>query len=280
MRVDLHTHTNASDGLLAPDALVRAVHAARLAVFSVTDHDTVDALSEVAERSRAAGVELVPGIELSAMWHGGELHILGYFIDPADRHLLEFLQRRRVARGVRLGKMLDRLRLLGMAVDSEAVFAKAQDGNVGRPHLARVLVERGYVASPDEAFDRYLGEGKPVYVPRPDVRCEDAIRVIHAAGGLASWAHPGLTGRDGAIADLVADGLDAIEVYHPKHSPSVTISYRRLAETWNLLVTGGSDFHGTSGRDHGVVPGNPILPAPDFFRLRAAAAGRRRFTQS
>jgi hypothetical protein len=275
MRVDLHTHTNASDGLLAPDALVRAVQAARLAVFSVTDHDTVDALAEVDARSRAAGLQLVPGIELSAIWQGAELHILGYFIDPADPHLLGFLQRRRDARGVRLGKMLDRLRLLGVAVPPEAVLAKAQDGNVGRPHLARVLTERGYVASLDEAFDRYLGEGKPAYVPRPDVRCEDAIRAIHEAGGLASWAHPGINGRDAATADLVAAGLDAIEVHHAKHAPNVTAHYRRLAETWSLLVTGGSDFHGTTGRDHGVAPGNPILPEPDFLRLKAAAEGSR-----
>jgi hypothetical protein len=275
MRVDLHIHTNASDGLLAPDALVRATRAARLAVFSVTDHDTVDALAEVRERSRAAGLELIPGIELSAMWQGVELHILGYFIDPADRHLLGFLQRRRDARGVRLGKMLDRLRMLGIAVDPDSVLAKAQDGNVGRPHLARVLVERGYVAGLDEAFDRYLGEGKPAYVPRPDVRCEEAIRVVHEAGGLASWAHPGLSGHDGAIADLVRAGLDAIEVYHAKHTPGVTTHYRRLAETWNLLVTGGSDFHGTTGREHGIAPGNPILPAPDFLRLKAAAERRR-----
>jgi predicted metal-dependent phosphoesterase TrpH len=214
------------------------------------------------------------------MWQGVELHVLGYFIDPEDRHLLGFLQQRREARRTRLGKMLDRLRVFGIAVAAESVLARAQDGNVGRPHLARVLVERGYVASLDEAFDRYLGEGKPAYVPRPDVRCEDAIRVIHDAGGLASWAHPGLNGRDGAIADLVADKLDAIEVYHPKHAPGVTTHYRRLAETWNLLVTGGSDFHGTTGRDHGMGPGNPILPAPDFLRLKAAAERRRPLTRS
>lgn len=279
-RVDLHTHTNASDGLLAPEALVRAVRAARLAVFSVTDHDTVDALAEVQERSALVGLALVPGIELSAMWRGAELHILGYYIDPTDSHLLGFLQRRREARRIRLGTMLNRLRALGISLAPETVLAKAQDGNVGRPHLARALVEGGYVASQDEAFDRYLAEGKPVYVPRPDVQCEEAIRVIHEAGGLASWAHPGLNGRDGAIPDLVAGGLDAIEVYHPKHSPGLTAHYRRVAETRNLLVTGGSDFHGATAHDHGITPGNPILPEPDFLRLKAAAAGRRPLARS
>jgi predicted metal-dependent phosphoesterase TrpH len=278
-RVDLHTHTNASDGLLSPQALVRAIQAARLAVFSVTDHDTVDALAEVREHAARLGLLPVPGIELSAMWRGAELHILGYFIDPTDRHLLGFLRRRREARRVRLGIMLDRLRLLGVTVAPETVLAKAQDGNVTRPHLARVLAEEGYVASPEEAFDRYLAEGKPAYVPRPDVQCEEAIRVIHEAGGFASWAHPGINGRDEAIPVLVEAGLDAIEVYHPKHSPGVTAHYRRMAEREGLLVTGGSDFHGTSLRGHGIAPGNPILPEPDFLRLKAAAEGRRPLTR-
>jgi predicted metal-dependent phosphoesterase TrpH len=274
-RVDLHTHTKASDGLLTPEALVRAVQAARLAVFSVTDHDTVDALAEVQEHSARLGLTLVPGIELSAMWRGAELHILGYYVDPGDRYLLGFLQQRREARRVRLGIMLGRLRMLGITVTPEAVLAKAQDGNVARPHLARVLVEKGYVASLEEAFDQYLAEGKPAYVPRPDVQCEEAIRIIHEAGGLASWAHPGLGARDGAIPDLVAAGLDAIEVYHPKHSPGVTAHYRRVADREHLLVTGGSDFHGTTVPSHGMAPGSPLLPEPDFLRLQAAALGRR-----
>ncbi len=275
MRIDLHMHTSASDGLLPPAELVRAVLAAELQVFSVTDHDTVDALAEVDGTARDLGLRLVAGIELSAMWRKVEFHILGYFVDPTDATLLSFLRGRREARRIRLQAMLNRLRALGMVVEVEEVLARAQDGNVGRPHLARVLVQRGFVASTDEAFERYLGEGKPAYVPRPDVTVGEAIRVIHEAGGLASLAHPGLHNRDEAIPDLVAAGLDAIEVYHVNHSPVLTTHYRRLAERKGLLVTGGSDFHGAMAREHGPAPGTPCLPEADFHRLAAAADARR-----
>jgi predicted metal-dependent phosphoesterase TrpH len=275
MRIDLHMHTTASDGLLEPAALVSAVQNADLQIFSVTDHDTVDALPEVEAQSRALGLRLIPGIELSAMWHRVEFHILGYFVDPADAALLAFLQARREARRTRLQAMLNRLRALGMTVEAEEVMARAQDGNVARPHLARVLVDRGFVASTDEAFDRYLGEGRPAYVPRPDVTVPEAIRVIRQAGGLASLAHPGLYNRDDAMPELVAAGLDAVEAYHVCHSAGITAHYRRLAERRGLLVTGGSDFHGAAGRDHGSAPGMPCLPEGEFLRLQAAVEARR-----
>jgi predicted metal-dependent phosphoesterase TrpH len=275
MRIDLHMHTSASDGLLPPEELVQAVLAAELQVFSVTDHDTVDALAEVEGRTRDLRLRLVAGIELSAMWRKVEFHILGYFVDPTDATLLSFLRGRREARRIRLQAMLNRLRALGMVVEVEEVLARARDGNVGRPHLARVLVQHGFVASTDEAFERYLGEGKPAYVPRPDVTVGEAIRVIHEAGGLASLAHPGLHNRDEAVPDLVAAGLDAVEVYHVNHSPGLTAHYRRLAERKGLLVTGGSDFHGAMARDHAPAPGTPCLPEADFHRLAAAADARR-----
>lgn len=278
MRVDLHMHTTASDGLLNPAALVQAVQSAGLQVFSVTDHDTVDAVAESETHARALGIRLIPGIELSAVWQKVEFHILGYFVDPTDARLLAFLRGRREGRRTRLQAMLSRLRVLGMAVTAEEVMALAQDGNVGRPHLARVLVRRGFVASTDEAFDRYLGEGRPAYVPRPDVTAADAIRAIHEAGGLASLAHPGLPNRDAAIPDLVTAGLDAIEAYHVNHSPGLTAHYRRLAERRGLLVTGGSDFHGAADRDHSSRPGMPCLPEADFCRLEAVAEARRAAT--
>ena len=275
MRVDLHLHTTASDGLLEPAALVSAVQAASLQVFSVTDHDTVDALPEVEAQARALGLRLIPGIELSAMWHSVEFHILGYFVDPADATLLAFLQARREARRTRLQAMLNRLRALGMMVEADEVLARAQDGNVGRPHVARLLVERGFVASTDEAFERYLGDGRPAYVPRPDVTVGDAIQAIHDSGGLASLAHPGLHNRDDAVPDLVGAGLDAIEAYHVCHSAGITGHYRRLAARGGLLLTGGSDFHGGTGRDHGPVPGMPCLPEAEFVRLEASVHARR-----
>jgi len=275
MRIDLHTHTTASDGLLCPEALVQAVQAAHLDVFSITDHDTLDALAGAEAHAGARGLRLIPGIELSAMWRKKfELHLLGYFFDPADPRLLGFLRARREARRTRLTAMLDRLRGMGIVVAADDVLACARDGNVGRPHLARVLVQRGLVGSPDEAFERYLGEGKPAYVPRPDVTMAEAIRVIHDAGGLASLAHPGLHNHDEALPDLVASGLDGIEVYHVTHPPGQVRHYRRQAERWGLVVTGGSDFHGAAGDAYGPAPGMPCLPEADFVRLQAAAGAR------
>jgi predicted metal-dependent phosphoesterase TrpH len=275
MRIDLHMHTTASDGLLAPADLVRAVQAANLQVFGVTDHDTVDGLAEAQAHGQAVGLTLVPGIELSAIWQEVEFHVLGHFVHPTDPALLAFLEARRAARRSRLYTMLSRLRAIGITVDAHEVLAQARDGNVGRPHLARVLVQRGFVGTTDEAFDRYLGTGKPAYVPRPDVTVQDAIRTIRQAGGMASLAHPGLYNRDEAIPELVSAGLDAIEVYHVNHSPRVTAHYRRLAGRLGLLVTGGSDFHGVAGGGHSPVPGMPCLPEMDFHRLQAAAKARR-----
>lgn len=279
MRIDLHVHTNASDGILEPATLVKAVKAANVHVFSITDHDTVDALEEGQREAGAAGLTLIPGVEISAYWRKVEFHILGYFIDPRNAALEAFLRGTREARHLRLHAMLTRLQAMGIAVPARDVIARSRDGNVGRPHLARALVERGIVVSTDEAFDRYLGTDKPAYVPRPDVSVEQAIQVIRKAGGIASLAHPGIHNRDEAIPDLVAAGLRAIEVYHPKHAFGRAARYRRLARRFGLLTTGGSDFHGESDAERASVPGVPCLPTADFDELLAAeeARGSRRF---
>jgi predicted metal-dependent phosphoesterase TrpH len=274
-RIDLHTHTSASDGHLGPTALIRAAQEARIGVLGVTDHDTVDGLAEAEAQARADGIRLVPGIELSTYWRRVELHILGYFIDPQHPALVTFLTSTRSARVARLHAMVSRLFRLGLAVTADEALAETRDGNVGRPHLARVLLRRGYVTSIDEAFDRYLGTDRPAYVPRPDVTVGEAIRVIHEAGGLAAWAHPGLHERDDALPELMAAGLDALEVYHPNHLPPKAARYRRLAVARGLLVTGGSDFHGAEGGGHAMTPGTPSLPAPEFHRLEAALEARR-----
>jgi hypothetical protein len=275
MRIDLHIHTTASDGLLEPAAAVRVVRAAGIAAFSVTDHDSVDGLEEAKREAEAAGLTFVSGVELSAYWGRVEFHILGYFIDPASAALRTFLSNTREARHARLHAMLNRLQAMGMGIPADEVIARARNGNVGRPHLARALVERGFVVNADEAFDRYLGTDRPAYVPRPDVSVRDAIRVIREAGGVASLAHPGLHNRDEALPDLAAAGLEAIEVYHPQHGVGRAGKYRRLARRYELLATGGSDYHGETDGDHASVPGIPSLPEADFVRLLGAVAGRR-----
>jgi predicted metal-dependent phosphoesterase TrpH len=277
VRIDLHTHTTASDGYLSPEALVRGARAAGVQVLGVTDHDTVEALPEVAAHAAAAGIIVVPGVELSAYWRRVELHILGYFVDAGSPALASFLAGTRAARLTRLHAMIDRLWRLGISVAAADVLAEARQGTVGRPHLARVLVRQGVVGSVDAAFDRYLAADKPAYVPRPDVSVGDAIRVIHEAGGMASWAHPGLHERDDSMPDLMAAGLDAIEVYHPNHTPPKSARYRRLAASRGLFMTGGSDFHGAPDGHDGetLFRGEPALPEPDFRRLEAAADARR-----
>jgi predicted metal-dependent phosphoesterase TrpH len=270
MRIDLHLHTTASDGLLEPTALVRAVQNAGIEIFSITDHDTVGALGDASREAESTGLRLIPGIELTAYWGRVEFHILGYFIDPENAALRVFLKRTGEARHLRLHAMLTRLQAMGIAVPAEDVIARSRDGNVGRPHLARALVERGFVTSTDEAFNRYLGTDKPAYVPRPDVSVQQAIRIIREAGGIASLAHPGLHNRDEAIPDMVAAGLTAIEVYHPKHAFGRAARYRRLARRQSLLVTGGSDFHGVHEGDHTSTPGVPCLPEAEFERLLSA----------
>lgn len=276
MRIDLHLHSTASDGLLDPAATVRAVRAAQIGAFSITDHDSVEGLDAARREAKATGLTFVPGVELSAYWGRVEFHVLGYFIDPDNPSLRAFLRRARDARHVRLHAMLSRLHAMGMRVPAADVLARADHGNVGRPHVARALVDAGFVAHADEAFNRYLGADKPAYVPRPDVAVRDAIAAIRGAGGVASLAHPGLHHRDEALADLVSAGLTAIEVYHPKHGFGQCRRYRRLARRLGLLITGGSDFHGAHDGDHASVPGVPCLPEPDFERLLAAAAAGRR----
>ncbi len=276
MRIDLHLHTTASDGLLEPTALVRTAKEAGIQVLSITDHDTVDGLLAARGAAESAGLTLVPGIELSAYWKKVEFHILGYFIDPENAILKAFLHRTREARVKRMHAMLSRLHAMGIAVPAGEVMARARDGNVGRPHLARALVERGIVRSAEDAFNRYLGSDKPAYVPRPDVSTYEAIRVIREAGGIASLAHPGQHDRDEAIPELVEAGLEAIEVYHPRQTFGRAARYRRLARRLNLLVTGGSDFHGSVDKDHpALAPGSPCLPVAEFDLLREAAAKNR-----
>jgi hypothetical protein len=274
MRIDLHLHTTASDGLLDPAAVIRAARGAGVSFVSIADHDSVDGLAEAAEAAAAAGIGFVPGVELTAYWGRVEFHILGYFLDPGNAALRGFLADTRGARHARLHAMLGRLHAMGMGIDAGEVLARARNGNVGRPHLARALVERGFVASADEAFDRYLGTDRPAYVPRPNVTVQEAIRVIQGAGGIASLAHPGLHNRDDALPDLMAAGLEAIEVYHPHHGFGRSGKYRRLARRYGLLATGGSDFHGEGGGDHGASPGIPSLPETDFARLLAAAESK------
>jgi hypothetical protein len=278
--IDLHLHTTASDGRLTPAQLVARVAAAGITTMSVTDHDTVAGLVEVGAEAAARGIRLVPGIEVTSIADARDVHLLGYFFDPGNAALAAFLEGQRAVRVSRVREIGARLAALGLPVDVDALLTAAATrpgSSVGRPQLARALISAGYVASVREAFDRWLANGQPAYVPRTGPSPAAVVEVIHAAGGLVSFAHPAVTGRDELIRPLVDDGLDAIEVYHSDHTPADEVDYRGLAARLGVLVSGGSDFHGDDpaaapARARRGTLGVVSLPADAFAALEDRAA--------
>jgi predicted metal-dependent phosphoesterase TrpH len=269
-RYDLHLHTTASDGKLSPTELTRAAHASGLAAFAVTDHDTVDGIPEAEAEAEALGIELVPGVEISANFGDVPVHVLGLFIRYREPWLAEFFAEARRRRVDRIREMTRKLRRLGIAIDAEEVLGRSTHGTVGRPHVAEVLVANGFVASLSEAFERYLGQDGPAYVGYQKVTLRDAVDLIRRARGVASLAHPVLLGDDSLIPRMVADRLQALEVFHKDHPPEKAAEYERLAERLSMLATGGSDFHRS---ENGEAPrlGCPELTDRAFERIRAAA---------
>jgi len=273
VRVDLHLHTTASDGRCSPQELVDRAAAAGVTVMAVTDHDTTAAIEDVVSAASARGIEVISGIEVTAVESGRDVHILGYFINPADIQLTGFLVRQRTQRIARVKAVGDRLALLGMPIDIMPLIAQAREEggrSIGRPQIARAMVAAGYVANTRAAFDLWLATGRPAFVPRAGAPPEEVIRMLHGAGGLTSLAHPGQTAVDSRILAFADAGLDALEVYHPDHDKASTERYRALAARLRLLATGGSDFHGDPS--HGWEPGAVSLPEDAWRRLRDAAA--------
>ena len=281
--IDLHLHTTASDGRLSPAQLVARAAAAGLTTISVTDHDTVAAIAEATDVAAIAKIRVVPGIEITAVDQERDVHMLGYFFDPASATLAALLERQRALRVSRVREIAARLDVLGMPVDVETVLrsAAARPGSsVGRPQLARELTKAGYVSSVQEAFDAWLAAGRPAFVPRTGPSPATVVDAVHEAGGVASMAHPGVTGRDDLIRPLVDRGLDAIEVYHSDHSPQEEQSYQGIARQLGILVTGGSDFHGEEPagvRSRRGTLGVVSLPAEAFAALEAKARPRQGF---
>ena len=269
--IDLHTHTTASDGRCTPPELVWRASAAGVRVLSVTDHDTVAAWEPASTACSAAGIELVPGIEITAIAGGADVHVLGYFIDVHAPALRSFLAQQRRSRIDRVRQMIDRLGSLGISLDADAILEPGiRDSSkaAGRPWIARALVADGHVASTNEAFERWLSRGRPAFVPRSGARPEEVFARLHEAGGIASLAHPGLLGHDEWIAGFASAGLDAVEAYHPKHDPESTLRYLGLADRLGLAVSGGSDYHADPA--HGAAgPGGVSLPRETYENLKA-----------
>ena len=266
-RVDLHTHTIFSDGLLTPEQLVERAVSKRLSAIAVTDHDSIDALPRA--RAAAAGrLEIVAGVEISTAMEGLDLHILGYYIDPAHEPLADRLRDFQAERHARARAILDRLADVGVPLDREQVMAAAGPGVVGRPHVAAALVRAGVVGTLDEAFKRFLGAHGAAFVPRPAFRPDEAIALIHAANGVSVLAHPGGGLAEAVVERLLTFGLRGVEVWHPQHAPSTTRRYRALADRLGLLETGGSDFH---GQPQAADLGDLEVPYSALLRLKQTA---------
>lgn len=251
--IDLHVHTTASDGSLSPTDLVHLAASLGLSALAVTDHDTIGGLAEAQVAATAVGLELVPGVELSVEDEAGRFHLLGYLFDPNNKEFAETLSRIRVSRAARNEQMAQKMAELGLPVTMDDVRAEAgaEADVIARPHFAQALIKKGIVHSVKEAFDKYLATGKPLYQPKEVLTPKQAIALIHQAGGVAIMAHPGLVPLSEEsmvtrVESLAREaGLDGLEAFYSQHSSTETARFLVLAERNGLLVTGGSDFHGT-----------------------------------
>lgn len=242
--IDLHVHTTASDGTLSPAAVVQEAQVNGLSLLGITDHDTVEGIAEAVAAAEGTGLTVVPGVELSVGQETREIHVLGYLFDPADPTLCETLSRIQAAREGRNEQIISQLGRLGFPVSPARVREIAGKGTVGRPHIAKGLVEAGHVSSVSEAFRRFLARGRPAYVGRERLTPAEAAALIRGAGGVAVLAHPAKLDGKGMIERVLEEGMEGIEVYHSDHTQSDVQLLLTLARERALLVTGGSDSHG------------------------------------
>lgn len=276
--VDLHLHTTASDGVMRPSEIVRYAKAKGLQAIAITDHDTIEGLEEGLSEGERIGFEVIPGVEISAKHSPGSMHLLGYFLDiqhPLLNERLNYLQK---ARAERNPKIVEKLNQLGMELTYEEVQEASGGGQVGRPHFAHVLLEKGYVRSFQEAFDRFLKKGALAYVEKFRFAASEALHFINEAKGVAVLAHPNTLGKNGyselesLLLQLIKEGLKGIEVYYPEHSLLEVARYKTIAERYGLLTTGGTDYHGIEGDgfEIGVGRGEMRLPYSMVEGLKAA----------
>ncbi|NIQ39649.1 MAG: PHP domain-containing protein [Proteobacteria bacterium] len=278
VEIDLHVHTTASDGTLTPSQVVHLAKKRRLKAIAITDHDTVDGVQEAQEEGQRVSLEIIPGIEISANIKTGSVHLLGYFVQTKGGILREKLEKLKEARSERNPKIVDKLNDLGIDITYQEVVAASGGGQVGRPHFAQVLVDKGYVASLNDAFDRYLAQGAPAYVNKFRLDVRDAIDMVLKAQGIPVLAHPftlNYMPRDleNLVVELTKEGLKGIEAFYPDHTREQTAQYRQLAEKVGLLKTGGSDFHGNlmEKAELGIVGNGVCLPytlAEELMRVK------------
>ena len=271
---DFHSHSTRSDGVLTPTELVRLAAGNGVRLLALTDHDSMEGIPEALAAASDAGIRIIPSIEMSTDIPGDEAHVLGYFLDPADADLQRSLAGMRASRVARGEGMVQKLHSLGMEISWDRVREIAGDASVGRPHVAKALIEAGHVASFDEAFERYLGKGKPAYVERDKLAPEDAVHFIIDHGGIPVLAHPReIDNLEAVLETAVPAGLAAMEVYYRSYTPADIERLLRVTEKWGILPLGGSDYHG-HGSDGEKKPGDIPLPEAATVRFLDLTAQR------
>jgi hypothetical protein len=255
IKVDLHMHTYYSDGVYSPEELILKAKHAGISALSITDHDIVDALDEAIEIGRDNGIDVIPGVEISAEHNFKETHILAYFIDHKNEELLEYLKNFRIQRMIRARKIVSKLNELNVPITFDEVLAKVKgNASIGRPHIAMALVDGNYVNNYFDAFSKFIGDDKPAYAKKPNISVTDAVKLIGKSGGLSFIAHPGRSFRNGnSIYEMIEAGIDGIEIIHPSHTEYDTAFYQELASQYFLLESGGSDFHGGRINDDSLL---------------------------
>ncbi|MCD6115600.1 PHP domain-containing protein [bacterium] len=255
--IDLHVHTYYSDGVLSPEEVVTAAKKAGLKAVGIVDHDTVNGLGEAEKEGEKQDLIIVAGTELSSQYKGMDIHILGYCFDRDNEEMKEYLEKFQHERFIRAEKIVSNLSKIGVKISIDDVINKAKGKNIGRPHIADVLLENGYVENFQEAFYKYIGYGSDSYVEKYKITPFDAIKLISKANGLSFLAHPGPSISDSIITEFAKAGLDGIEIVHPRHSANRTAHLQKLARRMDLLVCGGSDCH---GRNSEITIGRYTVP--------------------
>lgn len=248
-KADLHIHTKCSDGVFTPEEIVEKAKKTGLKTISITDHDSVLGIDKAKPLASEYGIELINGVEMSSTYQGHDIHILGYFFDYKNSALKSYLDHCKQLRTERAERMVGKLAEMGVKIEIEQIILKAQNGSVGRPHIAAVLQDGGFVKSFSEAFSRYLGSHSPAYVKSIETPPAEVIRLINEAAGLSFLAHPGQNVPDEILRHLINFGLDGIEIIHPSHDTYKENYYREIANEYFLLFSGGSDYHGLKDQE-------------------------------
>ncbi len=277
-KADLHIHTTRSDGRLSPEEVILLASEKKMSAVAITDHDTFEGYHEARELAESEGVELVPGVEITTVYNNRECHLLAYYFDPDSEHFSRFVLRQRFNRKERIKGIIDKLQKQGLDVDYNEVWAQANGANIGRPHVAQVLIDKGYVGNYPEAFMRYLSEEQLGGIESGYPAVNKAIQMVKEVGGAAILAHPSKFYTNTELDELINMGLDGIECIHPSHNWDLQLRYSKLCESRSLLKTGGSDYHGNYESADTVV-GIMTISAANVQQMKRITDQRKKISE-